>query len=355
MRPTLRSARAIVLAALIVSAIAPRAFAQSAARVIPGVPYAQRSGGPLLLDVYIPAGLGPFPGVILIHGGGWKEGSRLDENKVATFLASDGFVAISVDYRLISAAPYPAALHDVQDAVRFIRSHAKEYSVDPSALGAMGFSAGGELAGLLGTVGHGSTSVGSRVSAVATFSGPMNLETLLEGNDPNAQPLVVGYLGCEPSPACDAIARQASPIDHVDASDAPMYLVNSSAEAMPLPQATSMKATLQRVGVTSRVTVVPGSQHVPLSEATLAGAAAFLSTALGSTGGGTGVGASTGGPTASLGPAKFAEGAKANLGAHRRSSFSIELIAAFAVVVVGGALGYAAWTRRRFRYYGATR
>jgi acetyl esterase/lipase len=344
----------LALALVVVSMIAPRGSAQTSGDLISGVAYTQRAGGPLLLDAYVPAGEGPFPGVILIHGGGWKEGSRQDENKVAGFLAADGFVAFAVDYRLINVATYPGALHDVEDAVRFIRQHAKDFSLDPSKLGAMGFSAGGELAGLLGTLGHGSTSTGSRVAAVATFSGPLDLEALLEGNSPDALPLVIGYLGCEPSPACDAIAREASPIDHVDATDAPMYLVNSTAETMPLPQATSMKKALDRAGVTADLTIIPGSQHVPLSESTLAGAADFLSKTLESSTSGT-----SGGPkyqpTATLGPGKVAEGEGGTASARPTSSAGVEVIVASVIAAMAGVLGYVVWNRRRFRYFGPTR
>jgi acetyl esterase/lipase len=304
----------------------------------------------LLMDAYLPAGPGPFPGVILIHGGAWKSGSRQDESKVASLLASDGFAAFAVDYRLVS--PYPAALHDVEDAVLFIRRHAQEYSLDASRVGAMGFSAGGELAALLGTLGRGDVGAGFRVAAVATWSGPMDLESLLDGGDANIVPLVTAYLGCEPSPRCDLVAHAASPINHIDPTDAPMYLVNSADEIMPLEQATSMKKALEQDGVAADVTVVPGSEHVPLSETTIAGAVSFFTKVFGS---GAGVSQTPRAqPDPSLGPGKGG----ADRGTVTRpggGSSVVVLVIASVLAAVAGALGYAIWSRRRFRYLGTSR
>ena len=120
------------------------------------VVYGVVAGEPLLLDVYrsLPRGE-PRPAVVLIHGGGMWTGSRAHMEHPAQQLARAGYVAFSVDYRLVDAAAgrhrWPAQLDDVQRAVRWVRAHAADYGVDPMRVGAYGWSAGGQLAALLGT------------------------------------------------------------------------------------------------------------------------------------------------------------------------------------------------------------
>ena len=111
---------------------------------------------PLLLDVYRPpARPAPRPAMVLVHGGGMWTGSRADMADPARHLARAGYVAFAVDYRLVDAAAarhrWPAQLDDVQLAVRWVRANAGRYGVDPERVGAYGWSAGGQLAALLGT------------------------------------------------------------------------------------------------------------------------------------------------------------------------------------------------------------
>ena len=104
------------------------------------------------MDVYLPAGFaGPRPAVELIHGGGWQGGDKGFYAPLGRALAARGFVAFSVNYRLTPAARYPAQADDVQRAARWVRARAGEYHLDPARLGALGDSAGGHLALILGT------------------------------------------------------------------------------------------------------------------------------------------------------------------------------------------------------------
>lgn len=116
------------------------------------VPYASISEAQRL-DIYIPEGEGPFPMVIIIHGGGFETGSKggRNEKERARLLTSRGFASASLNYRLSDEAIYPAQIQDVKTAVRFLRSKADEYNLDPERFGAWGASAGGTLAALLGT------------------------------------------------------------------------------------------------------------------------------------------------------------------------------------------------------------
>jgi acetyl esterase/lipase len=108
----------------------------------------------LLLDIYEPtdAGAHPRPAVLLIHGGGWTSFDKSTMRNMGKFLARSGFVAFSVDYRLLQGTDnrWPAQLDDVQRAVRWVRANAAKYGVDPDHIGAFGHSAGRAIGGVAG-------------------------------------------------------------------------------------------------------------------------------------------------------------------------------------------------------------
>jgi acetyl esterase len=125
---------------------------------------------PLLLDLHIPDGAGPFPAAILIHGGGFDEGSR-STNVAPLFepLANAGFAWFSIDYRLAPEAHFTEAMADVNTAIRWLKAHAAEYHVDARKIAIIGESAGGYLVNYAGT--H--ETPGTSVAAVVDFYGPV--------------------------------------------------------------------------------------------------------------------------------------------------------------------------------------
>jgi acetyl esterase len=221
------------------------------------VEFAAPDGVRLLLDLYLPVAEGPHPAAVVIHGGRWANGDKGDVAGISTALAGVGFAAFAVNYRLMGQAPYPAQLEDVQAAVRWIRDHAAEYDVDPGLVVAFGASAGGHLAALLATVGEGSLESESRVVAAVSWSGPMDLVSLLD------RPLgrvVETLLACR-GQFCEEPARKASPRYHVDPSDSPIFLANGTAEVIPVTQAIEMAEALDTAGVPHEVLTVPGPEH----------------------------------------------------------------------------------------------
>ncbi len=107
----------------------------------------------LHMDIFYPEDTGKetYPAVLLIHGGGWRTGDKSLLVPMAQQLAKRGYVAATAEYRLSLEAPYPAAVHDLKAAVRWLRANAVSYSIDTSRIAAFGTSAGGQLAALLGT------------------------------------------------------------------------------------------------------------------------------------------------------------------------------------------------------------
>ena len=145
--------------------------------------YGTAGGESLKLDIALPAGPGPHPLVILLHGGAWRGGSRKElsrPDRLADYgtqglsltesLAKQGFVAASVGYRLAPKAKFPAQIQDVTTAIRYLKLNAARYRLDPSRVGVVGFSAGGHLAALVGTA-----------PDAPEFCGPLHPRRLGEG------------------------------------------------------------------------------------------------------------------------------------------------------------------------------
>ena len=121
--------------------------------------YKQVGERPLHLYVVHPAQKGvDRPAIVLFHGGGWTGGKPTQFNDFAKLLAERGMVAIQVEYRLLDRQtkdPPVICIQDAKSAMRFVRSHAKGWGIDPNRIAAGGGSAGGHLAAFVGMVdGH---------------------------------------------------------------------------------------------------------------------------------------------------------------------------------------------------------
>jgi acetyl esterase/lipase len=117
----------------------------------PGLLLAEHDGEPIYGDAWLPDGEGPFPAFVLLHGGAFTKGTRVSYTHWARFLASRGYVALSADYRLATAArtTYPEAIFDCKAAVQFLRGRATDLRVDASRIGILGGSAGAHLAAMV--------------------------------------------------------------------------------------------------------------------------------------------------------------------------------------------------------------
>jgi acetyl esterase len=206
-----------------------------------------------LLDVYVPAGAGTFPAIVVVHGGGWIDGDKMDWEAEAIALADAGFVAVTANFRTAPENLYPAALLDLQLAVAWLRDHAATYSIDPENIGALGGSSGAHLSALLAMKGKGSQTSGSRIAAAASWSGRMDFTLDLTHN-------IERFLGC-PFDSCPRLWKDASPFYSVDSSDPALYLANSTSEVTPLYHATNMASKLGRKGVPYVLRVLEGSKH----------------------------------------------------------------------------------------------
>lgn len=264
-----RAGMALVVAALVAGAAVPAAAADGAAsgrrqgadiEVRHDLTYKEVGGTKLKLDAYIPSGGGTRPGVMVIYGGGWILGSKELSAPLARAIAQQGFIAFAMNYRLAPFHPFPAAVEDVQASVSWVRDHALDFGLDPARIGAIGGSAGGHLSAMLATLGHGPRDRGSRIAAAASWAGPMDLHPDQFG--PDAQVYVDAFLGCIGQPCDERTIEAASPVSHVDPSDAPILLVQGEEDQLVLPQqAMHMADALDAAGVGHQLLLLPNAGH----------------------------------------------------------------------------------------------
>ena len=228
-------------------------------KVTHDVVYASHADGDLKADIYVPAGAGPFPAVITIHGGSWRTGWRWEMNSIARRLAARGMVVMNVSYRLVPAHHWPDQYDDVRQAVRWLRDNAAAYRVDSARIGAWGYSAGAQLALLLASPraeaadegAAGATGDTSRVQAVVGGGSPTDLRAIA----PN--PLVTRYLNGSYQALPD-IYRAASPIVHVGPASAPTFLYHGQDDwIVDIAQSRTFAAALRAKGVPVELVELP--------------------------------------------------------------------------------------------------
>jgi acetyl esterase/lipase len=261
--------------ALLAAALATPAHAQTKL-VIPqnvvfesDIEYANPDNQHLQLDMARPkTGDGPFPAIVCIHGGGFRAGSRKGYDAWCVRLAQDGYVAVTVSYRLAPKYQFPAAVHDVKESVRWLRANAKKYHVDPERIGVTGGSAGGHLAQFLGVTADvkgfegkgGHLDQSSRVSCVVNYYGPSDF-TKSYGKSVDAAEVLPLWLGGN----LDS-ARQrhivASPLYWVTPHAAPTLCIHGTQDKyVAHEQAVWLVERLKTAGVEAELLTLEGAGH----------------------------------------------------------------------------------------------
>ncbi len=230
------------------------------------IAYLTRPSGVLSLDLYRPQGKGPFPAVVLLHGGGWESGTRQMERGLARRLTQSGFAALPLSYRLDPTGRFPGDILDIKAGIRWIRAHAAELNIDPSFIAIVGGSAGGHLAAFIGAsngvAAFDDGSGNSRVQAVVDIDGAASFpDAVLIGREEARQGATSRYLGGEYS-----LRREtwfaASPLTYLSKDSAPTLFINSNQPTPILPGRPEMSARLKAVGIESQIIDMPaGTPH----------------------------------------------------------------------------------------------
>jgi acetyl esterase/lipase len=234
-----------------------------------GVAYDPRHGDRGLMDVYSPEGAHDRPAVLIVHGGSWNSRGRGDHGQTAQRLAHSGYVASTIEYRLVPEGVFPGAAQDCFCALAFLRAHAAEYGLDPGRVALLGYSAGGQLVSLLGTHAEDAALQDPGCPAGTTFApaavidgaGPADLRDL-SGAD--AVKRFVGVdLGEHPE-----VWAAASPIEWVSADDPPFLIVHAERDlVVEVSQSERFRDRLRSSGVDARLLELPGGGHI-LNEGT---------------------------------------------------------------------------------------
>ena len=265
------------LAACFVAIIATSAAAQSVER---NVVYGMVSGAALLLDMHRPI-MSNGLGVLYLGGGGWASAPEYSATglkdtahmPLVNALTRAGYTVFAINYRSTPAFSYPDPVEDVQRAVRFVRHNAARFGVDSDRLGGFGGSAGGHLVTLTAMKGERGiiddadpiNRQSTRLQAVAVVAAPTDFVAA----DAAGAGAVGAFMRMRP-PAANAPAnsvavrlyRDASPITHISADDPPTLLIHGDADrSVALRQSVAFNATLQKVGVPSKLVVVAGGEH----------------------------------------------------------------------------------------------
>lgn len=208
------------------------------------------------MDVYYPASGGPWPGLVFVHGGGWSEG---DKAPVPVIPTEAGFLVVSIDYRMYPAYRFPAMIEDVKCAIRYLRSHAASYNLDPGRIALAGHSAGGHLVALAGLADEragwdvgSNLEQSSRVQAVVPMSGPTDLGSKFPAE---VQELIANVFGEEQ-------LVSASPVQYAHAGAPPFLIVHGEADdIVPVEQAELLYEALKKAGALVEKLILQNGGH----------------------------------------------------------------------------------------------
>ena len=203
-----------------------------------------------------------LPAVILIHGGGWKSGNKSQMQIMAQAIASKGYSCFAIEYRLSPEAKYPAAILDVKSAIKFIKSNAEKFNVDPNRIAVLGCSSGGQMAALIGTTNENSAfedkddwSQNAKVQAI------INMDGILAFKHPESQE---GKAAClwlggtyEEKPET---WQQASALTHTDKNTPPILFINSDMIRFHAGR-DNMIEILDKNGIYNEVQTIKNSPH----------------------------------------------------------------------------------------------
>ena len=271
MRHILLLLACVASAATVDRAPAQPAFDGASVKHITDVAYATVDGARLGLDLYLPTDGARHVLLVWVHGGAWHTGSKVG---VPGALIRSGLALASIDFRQASAARFPAQVHDIKAAVRFLRANADTYGYRADRIVIAGASSGGHLAALVGvTNGHrqlegsigDAPATSSDVQAIVSYYGASNLRTILAQSTPFGlnmrRPALDRLLGGQPDQVPD-LADLASPVVHVDASDPPLLLLHGDQDPqMPINQSHELQGAYERVRRPVVLHVLHGAAH----------------------------------------------------------------------------------------------
>jgi len=261
----MKAAKPLFCAAILLGTSTFASGAEPTVNVLRDQTYVERESGSLEADVYQPHGAGPFPGMLVVHGGAWRMGARAQLAAIAQVLAEHGYTAVAITYRLAPQSKFPAQIYDCQAAVRWMRQHAGELKIDPAHIGGFGYSAGGHLVALLGTLddtemrekGLPAQSPSARLQVVLAGGAPCDFRVM-----PASSERLAYWLGGSRAELPDAY-RDASPAKFISADDPPMFFFHGEQDMLvPIESPSRMVDLLKSAGVAAQMYTVKDAGHI---------------------------------------------------------------------------------------------
>lgn len=253
---------------LIIS-IAVTTYAQP--KILKDIKYASSPEKELLLDLYMPTNATKPALMVWIHGGAWSGGSK--ENPPTEFI-EHGFALASINYRLSGEAKFPAQIHDIKAAIRFLRANAQKYGFDANKIILWGSSAGGHLAVLAGVTNGNADLEGnlgenlqtsSKVQVILDYYGPTNLTTILKQSTPhglNVRTPALELLFGKPVKDISAELSLASPVFHIDKNDPPLFICHGDQDIqVPINQSIELYGKYKQAGLKVEMEFIYGAAH----------------------------------------------------------------------------------------------
>jgi alpha-L-fucosidase 2 len=235
-------------------------IASARAEMKTDIAYGKPGDADLKLDASIPDGTGPFPVVIIVHGGGWESGDKQkDITPLFGPLTDASFTWFSINYRLAPANRWPACLEDTQTAIRWVKAHAGEYKGDPNRIALIGHSAGGQLVCMAAEVADEST----RVQAVIGLAPATDFEFDLAQRGGLSKALQ-DLLDRPQAPTDESLQllRDIAPINHVKAGLPPFLLIQGSADkTVQYQQTLNFRTKLKATGDACDLITLEGAPH----------------------------------------------------------------------------------------------
>lgn len=246
----------------------------TAMETIADIQYASVGERKLLLDLFVPDNVTNPNLIIWIHGGAWSFGTKEDIHVVD--IVNEGFALASIDFRNSPEAQFPAQVHDIKGAIRFLRAKAEKYGYSPEKITVWGYSSGGHLAALIGTTNGNESLEGSigdypntssNVQAIVDYSGPTNFQTILHQSTPHGvsvrAPALEQLLG---KPVEDGSIQEtvtlASPVFQVNETDPPLLIMHGVQDnQVPINQSIELQDAYLKQGLTVEVEWVVEAQH----------------------------------------------------------------------------------------------
>jgi acetyl esterase/lipase len=223
---------------------------------VKGISYYKSGERSLQLDMFRPkmSRVRHLPAIIIIHGGGWRSGNRSQHHPLAQYLANQGYVCFTPSYRLSTEALFPAAVEDLNAALQWVKTNASKYRIDTGKIIVLGFSAGGQLAALIGNRQPG-------VKAIVDIDGTLAFihPESGEGDDSKSISAATRWFGYSKTEKPE-LWNQAGALSYAGPKSPPTLFINSSVERMHAGR-TDYINILNKYNIYTEVHTFPNSPH----------------------------------------------------------------------------------------------